>query len=897
VSGNPAELSRDPADLSRNPSDGSHYPVEWEADVVLIDGTTAHVRPVRPADRDGMARFHEGQSRESIYFRYFAPVPQLPDETLRRFTQVDHRDRVSLVATIGGEIVGIAAYDRIEGSTAEAAFSVSDTHHQRGLASVLLEHLAAAARENDVHRFVAEVLPQNRRMLGVLRDVGWELDRRFEDGVISLSFPIDPTEKSLAVMESREHRTEAVSMRALLTPESVVVIGASRRVGTIGHRILEILLSGGFTGDLRVVHPEADQVLGVPAYHRVADVPGHVDLAVVAVPSEGVLEVVTDCAGKGVRGLVVISGGFAEEDAGGLARQRELVRLARENGMRVVGPNSWGLINADPAVRLNLSLLSESPAPGRLGVFTQSAAGSVLAMDAVARRGLGVSTFVSTGNRADVSGNDCLQYWEEDEATDVVGMYLESIGNPRKFSRIARRMSRLKPIIVITSDQAGVHAPPGHAVRDTRAPHGALDALLAQSGCLRVETVHEFLDVADLLVNQPLPQGPRVAIVANTRGLGAALVDACTSSALDPLPPVILPTVASPEEIRAVIGTACGAADVDAVLAAFVPSPAAPAQGLADALDDGARGSGRPMVACFLGMPQPHGGTRGHGAVPVYRSPEDAVRALCLVTGYRAWRDRDPGARADPDGVDRAGARALVDEVLDGSPDGPTLTAEQTGRLLGHYGIRLWPAIPVTGPADAVEAAERLGWPVALKTTDPHLRHRIDLGGVQLGIGGPGELADHVAVMQRALASYDAGALVVQSMAPTGVACLVRTVEDPLFGPVISFGVAGDASDLLGDLAHRIPPLTDLDVVDLVTSVRAAPKLFGHRGAPPVRVDALYDVIARVAALADDLPEIAELELNPVVVSEESAAVLGASVRLAADPHRSDAGIRELSRS
>jgi acyl-CoA synthetase (NDP forming)/RimJ/RimL family protein N-acetyltransferase len=873
----------------------ARYPSEWEADVVCVDGATAHLRPIRPEDADALQRFHLAQSPESVYLRFFAPMPRLSDKDLHRFTHVDHVDRVAIVATVSGEIIGIGRYDRVDATTAEVAFNISDAHHGRGLGSVLLEHLAAAAREHGLHRFVAEVLPQNRKMIAVFRDAGYEVSHRYEDGVISLGFQIDPTEKSLAVMESREHRAESRSLGALLNPRSVVLVGASRREHTVGYQLLKNMIDAGFTGDLYVVHPEADQVQGVRAHRRIADVPGSVDLAVIAVPAPAVLDVVADCAAKGVRGLVVISAGFAEEGPEGLLRQRELVRVARENGMRVVGPHSWGMINADVRMRLNVSLLPQLPAQGRVGVFAQSAATTVAAMDSLARRGLGVSTFVSTGNRADVSGNDCLQYWEEDEQTDVVGMYLESIGNPRKFSRIARRLSRRKPVVVVKSGQASFGAPPGHAVRHSRAPAAAFDALLAQSGCIQVDNVRQMFDVAQLLLTQPLPEGPRVAVVANTHGLAALLEDTCATWHLQlARPPRVLSTVAPPEQFRAAAEEAFAAPDVDAVVAAFVPPLATHAAELAEMLSKVSSSARQPLVACFLGMSGIREQLAVARAVPTYPSPEEAVRALAKVAGYRAWQVRDPGTRPDPPDVDRAGAKAFVDDLLVRHPEGIVLDPRGAGELLAFYGITVWPALPVTDHRDAVEAARRLGWPVALKTTAPHLRHRVDLGGVRLGINGPTELADHVIAMRRLMQSMGGDDLVVQRMAPAGVACIVRTAEDPLFGPVVSFGVGGDATELLGDVALRIPPLTDVDIVDLVSSVRAAPKLFGHRGAAPVDVDALYDVIARASCLAQDLPEIADVELNPVVVAQEGASVLDATIRVAPDPGRTDHGLREL---
>jgi succinyl-CoA synthetase alpha subunit/RimJ/RimL family protein N-acetyltransferase len=555
-------------------SEAAPYPAHWEADVVLADGGTAHLRPITPADADALQRLHMSQSPESTYLRFFAPYPRLSERDLHRFTHVDHVDRVALVATVGDDILAVGRYDRTgpqEGS-AEVAFNVSDAHQGRGLASVLIEHLAAAARENGVHRFVAEVLPQNRRMLGVFRDAGYEVRHAFQDGVVSLSFDIDPTERSLAVMESREHRAEFRSVAALLAPRSVVLVGASRREDTVGHRLLRDLLAGDFTGQLYVVHPEADAVLDVPAYRSIIDVPTPVDVAVIAVPAESVLDVVHQCAAARVRGLVVVSGGFAETGPEGLERQRALVRVARANGMRVVGPNSWGLVNTDPEVRLNVGLQRALPAAGRVGLFSQSGAVSVSVLENAEQRALGVSTFVSAGNRADVSGNDCMQYWEEDPRTSVVALYLESTGNPRKFSRVARRLARSKPVVVVRSGTSAFGVPPGHAVGESRAPAEAFDAMLRQSGCIRVGSAQELLDVAELLVGQPLPRGPRVGVVANSEALGALVADACQGNDLVvPRGPASVPIAAGAREFLRTLNEAVGSPDVDAVVAAFVP--------------------------------------------------------------------------------------------------------------------------------------------------------------------------------------------------------------------------------------------------------------------------------------------------------------------------------------
>ncbi len=452
------------------PADGV-YPEHWEADVVLRDGGTAHLRPIHPADSDAVQAFHVGQSQKSIYMRFFAFKSKLSAKELKRFTEVDYQDRVALVITIGGEIMGIGRYDRLEDpEEAEVAFNIADAHQGRGIGSILLEHLAAAARENGIRKFSAEVLPENRKMLMVFSDAGYDVKRHFDDGVVSLEFNIDPTDKSRAVMESREHRAEARSIQELLAPASVAVIGASRKWGTVGYQLLEHIIEGRFTGPVYAINPEALELAGMLSFAKLSEVPGPVKLAIIAVPYDEVPKVVEECGAAGVKGIVVATAGYADDGERGLARQRELVRQARANGMRVIGPASLGIMNTNPAVSLNASMAPSLARRGGLGLFSQSAAIGVSLYAASSRRRVGISTFLSAGNRADVSGNDMMQFWEDDADTTAVGLYLESIGNPRKFSRLARRLARTKPVIVAKSDAMGLNLPPGHAVRTTQAP-------------------------------------------------------------------------------------------------------------------------------------------------------------------------------------------------------------------------------------------------------------------------------------------------------------------------------------------------------------------------------------------------------------------------------------------
>ncbi|WP_426592216.1 GNAT family N-acetyltransferase [Cellulomonas sp. McL0617] len=870
------------------------YPAGWEADVVLHDGSTTHVRPIRPTDADALQAFHVSQSERSIYLRFFAAMERLSERDLQRLVTVDHADRVALVAVAdvdGAEhIIGVARYDRIDDDDAEVAFNVADAHQGRGVGSVLLEHLAAAARERGVGRFVAEVLPQNGRMISVFREAGYVVEQRTEDGIVALSFDIDPTDRSLAVMADREHRAEARSVRQLLEALSVVVVGPGVADQTLVGRLAAAVLRDLRAGDAElVVH-----AVGIPGAPSVAlvDVLGPVELAVVAVPSDAAVGTVRDLARLGVRGVVLLSAGFAEDGPDGVERQRELLRVAHGAGMRIVGPGSFGLLAHRRGALLNASLAQVPPAEGRIGLFCQSAPMAVALLAAVRRRGIGLSEFVSAGHRADVSGNDLMQFWADDEGTDVVGLYLESIGNPRKFSRVARRLSQLKPVVVVTAGRSGQVVPPGHAVRATHAPPRTLAEMLRQAGVVRVDNTHQLLDVAQVLAHQPLPAGRRTAILASSASIATLVAEAATAAGLVVSGQVVLLAEdASAPRVRDAVAALYADPDSDVVVAVRIPTVGGPDPVLQAELAGAAARTGRTTVAC---MDQLHGLTPELTAtddadrpwtVPAYSTPEDAALALGRAARYAQWRSGDRGLPLHPSGVDTRSARRLVAGWV--APDGGAraLDAEQVAALLATIGVRVVPSFPVRDADEAVAVAERIGWPVALKTTVPAMRHRADLGGVRLDVADEAELRGDVsevlALADAFGAAGDGPPLEVQAMAPHGSACVVRSAEDPLFGPIISFGLAGDASDLLGDVTYGVPPLTDVDVAELVRSARAAPRLFGYRGLPALDVGALEELIARVAVLADDLPELRSLELNPVVVSEHGAVVLGARASVA----------------
>ncbi|MBK6010561.1 bifunctional GNAT family N-acetyltransferase/acetate--CoA ligase family protein [Streptomyces sp. MBT53] len=932
--------------MQQTSSDRHEYPAHWEADVVLRDGGTARVRPITVDDADRLVSFYEQVSDESKYYRFFAPYPRLSAKDVHRFTHHDFVDRVGLAATVGGEFIATVRYDRISADgrsasapadEAEVAFLVQDAHQGRGVASALLEHIAAVARERGIRRFAAEVLPANNKMIKVFTDAGYTQKRSFEDGVVRLEFDLEPTDRSLAVQRAREQRAEARSVRRLLVPGSVAVVGVGRTPGGVGRSVLDNIRDAGFTGDLYAVNkafPEGQKELdGVPAHRSVRDIEGPVDLAVVAVPVEHVAQVVTECGEHGVQGLVVVTAGYAESGPEGRERQRELVRHARTYGMRIIGPNAFGVINTAADVRLNASLAPEMPRPGRIGLFAQSGAIGIALLSRLHRRGggvtgvTGVSTFVSSGNRADVSGNDVLQYWYDDPDTDVALMYLESIGNPRKFTRLARRTAAAKPLVVV---QGAGSAPQGHAVRATRLPHATVSALLRQAGVIRVETITELVDTGLLLARQPLPGGARVAILGNSESLGLLTYDACLSEGLRPTPPVDLTTAATAADFHRALSGALADDSCDAVVVTAIPAvgegPAEDAA-LAEALRSAAETvPGKPVLVVHVELgglaaalsaatstapravsrredsprsedrpPSAAQASEGVGLIPAYPAAERAVRALAEAVKYAQWRREsvDPGRVPEYEDIDEKGAAGLIGGLL-ARGQGLTLGVDETCELLGRYGVDVHRALPAPTPEAAAEAARTLGYPVALKATAPHLRHRADLGGVRLDLADEDQLRRAYAELGELFGRPEELRPVVQRMAPRGVDTVVRAVIDPAAGAVLSFGLAGAASQLLGDTAHRLIPVTDREAGSLIRSIRTAPLLFGWRGSTPVDTPALEELLLRVSRLVDDHPEVVAVTLEPVVVAAHGLSVLGASVRLAPPPVRDDLGPRTL---
>ena len=876
-------------------SDPPGYPREWEADVLLADGGVAHLRPIRPSDAERLVAFYDRVSPQSKYFRFFAPYPRLSDRDVKRFTEVDYVDRVAFILTLGDEMIAVGRYDRVEDDHAEVAFLIEDAHQGRGIAQLLLEHLAQAARERGISRFVAEVLPENRRMAKVFADAGYRVTKGIEDGVLGVEFPILPTDTSVGVMERREHRAESVSMHRLLTPERIVLYGEGDRI----QDLINSVLRGGFRGEVMAVSSDGGAVPGVSNAGSIGDLAGRLDLAILSVPTSQLGTVVIEAAHKGAHGIVVLTGTSYAPGA-----NLQIINLARAYGVRALGPDALGVINTSPTVQLNATP-GPMPRTGGVGMFCQSAAVGVALLNHANRNDLGLSSFISTGDYADVTANDVMQYWEDDESTRVCLLTLDSIGNPRKFSRITRHLASKKPVVVFApgrtqrADHAGVRGGLGHA------PEEAVDALFRQAGVMVVHRRGDMIDIAKIAARQPLPSGPRVRIVTNSLTLAQQLMQKMESVGLlrDPQPELL-----EPDADAATFATAAREAladrRYDSVVCAAVNAFEPGTEDVILALENVAAEATKPLVGAFLDFHPPlmsSGEPDTPGQLPKFDGSVDAIQALAAITGYAQWRNRDAGAVPMLE-VDTQAARRIVNRTLAEQPGGRELPDAETAELLGTYGINLVPQFAVSTLKDAIDAGEQLGWNVVLKATSAAVRGRPDLASVHRNIDAPAEMTDAWKDLQQLVAEIglsDGDDLsvakpVVQAMAPPGVALIITGREDAAFGPIISLGLDGIPSELLGDVVYRVPPLTTVDAAEMVRDLKAAPTLFGRHGAPGVDIAGIEDLLHRVAQLSDAIPQLASVMLRPCVVSVNSIAVLGARVFIAPTADQRDPLARVL---
>ena len=864
--------------------------VPAERDVVLRDGTTMRLRPPTREDQARLIAFLEHLSDESRYLRfhgYAKPGPRLVDPML----DPDWLERGSLVGTIadasGERIVALGSYVRLrDPARAEVAFAVADELQGKGVGTRLLEQLAVEAGKVGVGCFLAEVLPDNRAMLRVLESAGFGVEREYASGVAEVTLAIDPTAGYLEQVDRRHHLAVTASLAPFFSPRGVAVIGASPRRGSIGGELFRNIVAGDFAGAAHPVNPHAEPVSGVRAYASVEEVPGPVDLAVIALPAERVIEAAEAALRAGIRALCVISAGFAETGAEGAERQDALLALVRSHGGRLIGPNCLGI--AATAPRLNATFGPAGIPPGNIGFSSQSGALGLAFLAEATARGLGLSAFVSIGNKADVSSNDLLEHFEEDPDTELVLLYLESFGNPRRFGRLARRVARRKPILAMKSgrSRAGIRAAGSHTAA-LAGSEEAVDALFHQAGVIRAETLGQLLDVASLLATQPLPGGRSVAVVTNAGGLGILCADACEAAGLE-LPELgedtrdalarVLPAEASFSNPVDLLGSATPATyeaalplvlcdrHVDAAIVLFVPPVVAGAEEVAAAIRsavDGVEELTKPVLAVVMG-----GGAalrEGERPIATFAYPESAAAALGRAAARADWLRHPAGTVPELERVDSVRARELV-----AGRDDAWLTPPEVRALLEAYGLPLVAERYVATEAEALAAADELGFPLVAKTTAPGL-HKTERGGVALDLRDADEL-------RAALARVSLPA-VLQPMVRGGAELLAGVVQDPVFGPLVAFGPGGVLAEIIGDAQVRIAPLTDADAEELVLGGKAGRLVRGFR-TEPSDAAALVDVVHRLSRLAEELPEVAELDLNPVIGRPEGCVVVDARVRV-----------------
>jgi acetyl coenzyme A synthetase (ADP forming)-like protein len=883
------------------------YPTHREATVVLRDGSTLTVRPVRPEDAVELGRFFSDLSLESRVFRFFAAVLNA-DSSIQRMVNVDYTSSYGLVAVAGAKahVIGHAMYVETEPRKAELALAVADAYQARGRAPNLRAPPPAAAAAAGLDVLEAMVRPENHRMLKVLRESGFPVQTRSEPGEVHAEIPTKISPEGVRQFDDRERLAAVAAVTHLLAPKSVAVIGASRQGGSIGAAVVHNLVANGYTGALYPVNPVATEIEGVTAFPSVLAVPGDVEMAVITVPAAVVTRVARECAEKGVRGLVVISAGFGEAGPEGIALQRQLVEICRQAGMRLVGPNCMGVINTAAEVSLDATFAPDRPIPGHIGFLSQSGGLGLAVMARTQALGSGLSSFVSVGNKADLSGNDFIQYWESDRQTDVIMLYLESFGNPRKFARVARRVSRSKPILAVKGGrtQAGNRATSSHTGALLSASDITVDALFQQAGVIRTDTLAELFDAALLLGSQPIPTGNRVAILTNAGGPAILCADACEANGLvvPALPdavrkelaafmpgagstgnPVDMLAAASGIDYERAISVVVGCEDIDAIIVIFTPPLTTKSAEVIRAIHRAARTMPRaiPVLSVFMSkQAAPRVVESGGVRIPHYPFPEEAARALSLVARYGAWRARPEEPAIEIAGVDGDRAAAVIATALAAGPG--WMSPEAVVQLLACYAIPLVETEHVGSPDHAGRAARTMSGEIALKAIAPGVLHKSDAGAVRLHLKGAIEVEQAAGEMSEALekAGHHVSGFQVQPMVPDGVEMLVGVVQDQHFGPVLACGAGGTATELLKDVAVRITPITKGDADRMVRSLKTFPQLDGYRGAPRADQAALEDVLLRVSALVEAHPEIAEMDLNPLIVHSSGAVAVDARVRL-----------------
>ncbi len=878
---------------------------DYRADAVLRDGTSIHLRAVRLDDKDRLLHLFSRLSARSVYFRFFRHRQWLSLEELARFTELDFEHDVALAATLREEneerILGIGRYSVIEEGAvaprrAEVALAVADAFQGRGIGTLLLEHLSTIARSGGIFEFQADVLGENNRMLTLFATAGFTVKRSCESGVFHFALSTEATEEQQEVQFRRERLAVAQSIRSIFEPRSVAVIGASRQPNTIGAALMKNLRGCGFRGPIYPINPRASEIEGLTVYPSLSAVGAPVDLAFILVPGPQVEEAIRACARASARAVVIITAGFGEISGEGRQIEKRLRELVRASGMRMVGPNCMGVINTDPVYSMNGTFVPVWPPSGRIGMLSQSGALGYAILDKMQALHLGVSTFISVGNKADVSGNDLLSYWAEDPHTDVIMLYLESFGNPRKFARLTPELARRKPVVALKSGRsvAGTRAASSHSAA-LASPDVAVEALFEQAGVIRTDTLEQFLDVVMLLSSQPIPAGPNVGVITNAGGPGILLADACeahglvlpefSQSTLDGLRaflpfqagmanPIDMIASATPEQYARAVETVGSDPRIDSLIVIYLPPYLHPPEEVTTALGLAAARvpEEKPVLTVFMssrGVPAVVAeGPRGR--LPTYGFPENAARALAAAERYSRWRRRPRGTFLELDPVAVTAIRAVVDRIM-ASPGEPSvwLEPDDLASILRAAGVE-FAASKVVTLEEAGGAAERMGFPLVVKALSEKLLHKSEAGGVLLGIQTPAGVREAIQTLAARMSRIDIelNQVLLQREVPGGIEALVGVTTDPTFGPLVVCGLGGVLVELLQDVAFRLPPVSDIDAGEMIARMRAQRLLDGYRGQPAGDRQALVDLIQRISALVELVPELQELDLNPVKVLE-----------------------------
>lgn len=870
----------------------------YTGSVVLLDGSTVRLRPIEPDDGNELLAFGRRLSPESLRLR-FTHLPTLDAALIERLIRVDYDNSFALVGELHGRIVAVGRYTRDgrRADAAEMAFVVEDALQGKGLGSALLVRLAEVARDHGIQVIEGDVYARNHRMLNMIADSGFEVVRRISDGQVRIRLNLAPTARYEERLHARQAESAAASVRIFVEPASVAIVGASRNPAKIGSAVVQNLLRLGYSGQIYAINPAAEAIESVAVFPRLVDVPAPIDLVVIAVPQQYVDDVITDCITKKVRGVLLLTAGYSETGAAGRERENQLLSRLRSAGIRLIGPNCFGVINTDPQVRLNTSFSPIQPCAGSVSFLTQSGALGQAILDYAGNLNLGLANFISVGNKADISANDVLEFWKTDARTNVILLYLESFGNPRKFSRIAREVARLKPIVCVKSgrSRAGAKAASSHTGALAGSDRAA-DALFRQCGVTRTNTLEELFDAATFLSRQPLPGGPRVAILTNAGGPAIMAADACEAAGLQLAAledrtvaelRACLPAAASVANPVDMISTAdaaqygramralLGDGNVDSVLVLFVPLHPGSPERVATAIRSAVpQDCGKPVLATFLsaqGMPPELAG------IPSYRFPESAVRTLACAHRYAQWRARPQSRPAEFSDFDRAAISAIIESAR--ARGGGWLPASEISTLLRAAGIPLARSCVADSIDAALRAADSIGYPIVLKAIGPDILHKTELDAVRLNIDDPRSLKRDYEALTAQLGEAMT-AVLVQQQVGKGVEVLIGATLDETFGHTIAYGMGGTMVELIGDVALRLVPLTRSDIADMLDEVRGTQLMRGYRGAPRGKESEVREIMARLSFLLECCPEIEEADFNPTIVRPEAAVVVDARVRV-----------------